>query len=90
MQEPDFPDTSSHERLGWTWETLTLGGDPVTALGSAVYEWAPDLVVMTTAGHHGFMDTLRGSTTERVLRSSPCPLLAVSSTARLPVPASIP
>ena len=87
--EPDFPDTSAHERPGWTWERLTLAGDPVTALGSAVYDWAPDLVVMTTAGHHGFMDTLRGSTTERVLRGTPCPLLAVSSTARLPVPGSL-
>jgi nucleotide-binding universal stress UspA family protein len=82
--EPDFPDTTAHERPGWTWERLTLDGDPVTALDRAVYEWAPDLVVMTTAGHHGFMDTLRGSTTERVLRGAPCPLLAVSSTARLP------
>jgi nucleotide-binding universal stress UspA family protein len=33
---------------------------------------------MTTEGHHGFMDALRGSTTERVLRAARCPLLAVS------------
>jgi nucleotide-binding universal stress UspA family protein len=36
-----------------------------------------DLVVMATAGHHGFLDALRGSTTERVLRKLTCPLLAV-------------
>jgi len=36
-----------------------------------------DLIVMATEGHNGFLDVLRGSTTERVLRRSPCPLLAV-------------
>jgi nucleotide-binding universal stress UspA family protein len=36
-----------------------------------------DLIAMATAGHHGFLDALRGSTTERVLRHAPCPVLAV-------------
>lgn len=35
------------------------------------------LVVMPTKGHDGFLDALRGSTTERVLRAVPCPLLAI-------------
>jgi nucleotide-binding universal stress UspA family protein len=61
-----------------------LAGEPTTALVEAIREFDPDLVVMTTAGHHGFMDVLRGSTTERVLRAIPCPLLAVSVAARLP------
>jgi nucleotide-binding universal stress UspA family protein len=82
--ETEFPVVTAHEKPNWTWERKPLTGDPVTALVSAANEWAPDLVVMTTAGHHGFMDTLRGSTTERVLRAAPCPLLAVSDTARLP------
>jgi len=59
-----------------------MSGDPATALGQAMREWAPDLVAMTTEGRHGFMDALRGSTTERVLRTAPCPVLAVSTTAR--------
>jgi nucleotide-binding universal stress UspA family protein len=32
---------------------------------------------MSTAGHHSFLDALRGSTTERVLRQLSCPLLTV-------------
>lgn len=48
--------------------------EEVLALGEAL---PADLVVMTTAGHHGFLDALRGSTTERVLRRVRCPLLAI-------------
>jgi nucleotide-binding universal stress UspA family protein len=36
-----------------------------------------DLIAMPTAGHHGFLDALRGSTTEQVLRRAPCPVLAL-------------
>jgi nucleotide-binding universal stress UspA family protein len=36
-----------------------------------------DLIVMPTAGHRGFLDALRGSTTEQVLRQASCPVLAV-------------
>lgn len=35
-----------------------------------------DLIVLTTAGHHGILDALRGGTTERILRSARCPVLA--------------
>ncbi|QGM46810.1 universal stress protein [Methylocystis heyeri] len=37
----------------------------------------PDLIVMATAGHRGLFDDVRGSTTERVLREAPCPVLAI-------------
>lgn len=52
-------------------------GDAVEAIVAAAKEWPADLIGMPTAGHHGFLDALRGSTTERVLRQAPCPLLAV-------------
>jgi nucleotide-binding universal stress UspA family protein len=35
---------------------------------------------MATEGHQGFLDALRGSTTERVLRGALCPVLAVPVT----------
>ena len=38
-----------------------------------------DLIAMPTAGHDGFLDMLRGSTTERVMRQAHCPLLAIPS-----------
>jgi len=82
--ESEFPAVIAHDKPGWTWERRVLAGEAATALVEAIPEFDPDLVVMTTAGRHGFMDALRGSTTERVLRAIPCPLLAVSAAARLP------
>ena len=38
--------------------------------------WRPDLMLLATQGHIDFLDALRGSTTERVLRAH-CPVLAV-------------
>ena len=52
-------------------------GDVVDAILAAAAEWHADLIGMPTAGHHGFLDALRGSNTERVLRQAPCPVLAV-------------
>ena len=52
-------------------------GDPVEQILAAADEIEADLIVMPTAGRTGVFDALRGSTTERVLRSAPCPLLAV-------------
>jgi nucleotide-binding universal stress UspA family protein len=52
-------------------------GDVVEAIVDAATDWQADLIGMATAGHHGFLDALRGSTTERVLRLAPCPVLAV-------------
>ncbi len=70
---------------------LDPGGHPVPveAIGGPVVEsvietaeaWRADLLVMATAGHHGFADALRGSTTERVLGRAPCPVLAVPARA---------
>ena len=52
-------------------------GDPVETILDVANDWPADLIGMPTAGHHGFLDALRGSTTERVLRQAPCPVLAV-------------
>jgi nucleotide-binding universal stress UspA family protein len=45
--------------------------------------WAknPNLIVMSTDGRNGFLDALRGSHSERVLRRIPCPLLAIPAEA---------
>jgi nucleotide-binding universal stress UspA family protein len=82
----EFPAAVVRERSEWSWERRLLAGGPASALIDAVHEFDADLVVMTTAGHHGFIDALRGSTTERVLRAVRCPLLAVSVEARLSHP----
>lgn len=56
---------------------LARPGDPVEQILAAARETAAELVIMSTAGHDGILDALRGSTTERVLRQLNCPLLAV-------------
>ena len=49
----------------------------VEQIVAAAEDGAADLIVMATQGHQGFLDAVRGSTTERVLRQAPCPVLAV-------------
>jgi nucleotide-binding universal stress UspA family protein len=52
-------------------------GNVVEEILAAAAEGQVNLIAMATAGHQGFLDALRGSTTERVLRHAPCPVLAV-------------
>ena len=56
---------------------IVRSGDVVATILNEATEWKADLIAMPTAGHTGLMDALRGSTTERVLRHAPCPVLAV-------------
>lgn len=52
-----------------------VSGDPVAAILAEAED--ADLIAMPTAGRQGFMDALRGSTTERVIAQAPCPVLAL-------------
>jgi nucleotide-binding universal stress UspA family protein len=65
-----------HTQAG-TWETLTRDGDVVDEILEVAAGHAADLILMTTRGRQGFLDALRGTTTERVLRAAPCPLLSI-------------
>jgi len=67
---------------GWVMEIIQLEGDPKEVISRTIEENRPELVVMTTAGHDSVLDALRGSTTERVLRDSRVPLLAVPNRIR--------
>lgn len=71
------PELKHHSKPHKTAAVATRKGDVVPSILAAAAEWPPDLIGMATAGHHGFLDALRGSTTERVVRQSPCPVLAV-------------
>lgn len=76
-KKADMPAVQLPEQEGWEWETIVRRGDVVEQLLHLAAERSADLMVMTTQGHLGFLDALRGSTTERVLRGIRCPLLAV-------------
>ena len=54
----------------------TRSGPVVDAILAVAEELQPDLIAMPTRGRHGFLDVLRGSITERVLRQGKRPLLA--------------
>jgi nucleotide-binding universal stress UspA family protein len=62
---------------GWAHETVVRQGDVVEEILKAGEEWGADLMVLATQGHRDFLDALRGSTTERVVRGARCPVLAV-------------
>jgi nucleotide-binding universal stress UspA family protein len=64
-------------RERWNWEERVVRGDAVDQILHQEHHWVPDLVALTTEGHLDFLDALRGSTTERVVRGAHCPVLAV-------------
>ncbi|MGQ0666584.1 MAG: universal stress protein [Nitrospiraceae bacterium] len=64
-------------RKGLLWRTMECHGNIVDVILGMGADFDVDLIVMTTAGHDSLLDTMRGSTTERVLRGARCPLLAL-------------
>lgn len=62
---------------GWRWNQIVRSGEVVDTILATAAELGADLVAMTTEGRHGFLDALRGSTTERVLHQSRCPMLTM-------------
>ncbi|PON16529.1 universal stress protein [Candidatus Entotheonella serta] len=65
------------QREGWIWETRVHQGHVVDEVLRAASDDGADLIVLTTQGHHGVLDALRGSTTERIVRGAACPVLAI-------------
>lgn len=65
----------------WKFEHETRPGDVAHEIVMAADDYLANLIVMVTEGRRGFMDALTGSTTERVIRRSPCPVLAVPAEA---------
>ena len=58
----------------WTWNQIVLQGDPAHVILKTADEISADLIVMTTDGPDGFLDGLRGTTSERVLSRAKCPV----------------
>lgn len=76
----DAPRLSIPASSDWTWHTITQPGEPVEVILQVADATQADLIVMTTEGPHGFLDALRGSTSEQVLRQARCALLALPVT----------
>jgi nucleotide-binding universal stress UspA family protein len=69
VQCPDVP--------GWKWKHVTRSGDVTHGIVDVAGKQSADLIVMSTSGKHGFLDALRGSQSEQVLRTGGYPLLTV-------------
>ena len=72
-----MPAVNPPQGLECSFEQMTRSGKPVDGILQRADEIDADLIVTVTEGHHGFLDALRGSTTEQIVRRAPCPVLAV-------------
>jgi len=68
---------------GWTWDKELRSGEVIGSIVNAAKEHKVDLVVMATDGRDGFLDGIRGSHSERVLRHGAAPLLTVPINSRI-------
>ena len=80
--EANLPAVKTPLGGGCRWEWTVREGEPVDGIRDVAAELAAELIVMTTQGHRGLTDALRGSTTERVIRRARCPVLAVPEGSR--------
>lgn len=71
------------EMPGWTWDKETRTGEVISSIVHAAKEHKAGLIVMATDGRNGFLDGVRGSHSERVLRHGAAPLLTVPITSRI-------
>jgi len=62
---------------GWTWKKELRTGEVIEGIVNTAKSLEAQLIVMATDGRNGFLDGLRGSHSERVLRYCAAPLLTV-------------
>jgi hypothetical protein len=74
---PEMPSVKHPEDTGWTWNRVAKTGEPADTILQTATELRADLIVMTTDGPEGFLDGLRGTTSERVLRKAGCPVVSL-------------
>lgn len=75
LQFPEIP--------GWTWKKELRTGEVIEGIIKAAKEFEADLIVLATDGRNGFLDGLRGSHSERILRYGVAPLLTVPVGSRI-------
>jgi nucleotide-binding universal stress UspA family protein len=75
----EMPSIELPKDTDWTWNRVAKLGEPVEVILQTATELRADLIIMTTDGPDGFLDALRGTTSEQVLRKARC------SVANLPV-----
>ena len=74
----------SLETAGLQAECVLAGGDPATEIVSAVLREGCDLIAMSTHGHKGVQDLIRGSVANDVRHQTTVPVLLVRGAPRRP------
>jgi nucleotide-binding universal stress UspA family protein len=62
---------------GWTWQKELRTGEVIEGIVKSAKEHKADLIALATDGRNGFLDALRGSHSERILRYGVAPLLTI-------------
>jgi len=70
----EAPAVTIPDDTGWTWNRVSKKGVPTDVILETAEAIHADLMVMTTDGPDRFLDGLRGTTSERVLRKTRCPI----------------
>jgi len=70
----EMPSVKLPADTDWTWNATVRTGEPADIILHTATELLSDLIVMTTDGPDGFLDGLRGTTSQRVLRKARCPV----------------
>ena len=70
----EMPSVQLPKDTDWTWKRVAKAGEPTDTILRTATELPADLIVMTTDGPDGFLDALRGTTSEGVLRKARCPV----------------
>ena len=73
----EAPSLRTPDDSGWVWSPMTKEGEPSEVILQTADAMNADLIVMTTEGPHGFLDALRGSTSQQVLSKSRCPVASL-------------
>ena len=68
---------SLEEKPGSPIKVELRGGNVIEGILAAAADIKANLIATATVRRRGILDAVRGSTTERVLRHAPCPVLAV-------------
>lgn len=62
---------------GWTWKKELRTGEVIGGIVKSAKENKADLIALASDGRNGFLDALRGSHSERILRYGVAPLLTI-------------
>jgi nucleotide-binding universal stress UspA family protein len=81
--EDSLPSLEIPSDTKWDWQIKVVEGSTIDTIVEQSQTLKTDLIVMTTDGPDGFLDGLRGSHSERVLRAIRCPLAIIPEGARL-------